>query len=61
MWCMVLSRIKNNEKIAFIAYLSTFCRRMNAEKWLEDVLKRISDTKLTDLYLLILTNWKKSE
>jgi len=29
---------------------------MNAGKWLEDVLKRISDAKLTDLYLLILTN-----
>jgi len=53
---MVLSRFKSNEKITFFAYLSTFCRRMNAEKWLEDVLRRISDAKLTDLYLLILTN-----
>jgi len=34
---------------------------MNAEKWLEDVLRRISDTKLADLHLLLPNNWKKSE
>jgi len=34
---------------------------INPEEWLEDVLRRISDTKLADLHLLLPNNWKKSE
>jgi len=58
---MVLSRFKSKEKITFLAYLSTFCRRMNAEKWLKVVLNRISDPKLADLHLLLPNNWNKPE
>jgi|GEM_PF-4846006 len=34
---------------------------INPEEWLEEVLRKISDTKLADLHLLLPNNWKKSE
>jgi len=34
---------------------------INPEEWLEDLLRKISDTKIADLHLLLPNNWKKSE
>ena len=34
---------------------------INPEEWLEDILLKISDTKFSDLHLLLPNNWKKSE